>query len=69
MSRVAYEKHNELSVSIPSRKTLSINHIAKDVRLGYKGKFISTRDFSDFDIILGMHWLESNHGSVPCHKK
>lgn len=40
MSRVAYEKHNELSVSIPSRKTLSINHIAKNVRLGYKGKVI-----------------------------
>lgn len=73
-SRVIYDKtSNELSMSCPFLKTLSTNHITKDIRLQSNGEVRDANlyllEMKDFGILLGIDWLGSNHTIIQCHKK
>ncbi|XP_022865430.1 uncharacterized protein LOC111385281, partial [Olea europaea var. sylvestris] len=73
-SRTACEKSDSvLEISIPSGRILNTNQIARAVKLVMEGKeFVADLhllDMKDFDVILGMDWLGSNHATIRCFEK
>ncbi|XP_022867792.1 uncharacterized protein LOC111387468 [Olea europaea var. sylvestris] len=73
-SRTACEKSDSvLEISIPSGRILNTNQIARAVKLVMEGKeFVADLhllDMKDFDVILGMDWLGSNHATIRCFER
>ncbi|XP_022883225.1 uncharacterized protein LOC111399977 [Olea europaea var. sylvestris] len=65
-SCAAYEKIDSvLEIFIPSGRIMNTNQIGRAVKLEMNGKELKVDlyllDIKDFDVILGMDWLESNH--------
>ncbi|XP_022880538.1 uncharacterized protein LOC111397790 [Olea europaea var. sylvestris] len=70
-SCIPYEKLDSvLEVTIPSVRTLNTNRIVRAIKLKMDGRELKVDlyilDMKDFDVILGMDWLWSNHATIRC---
>ncbi|KAA0052387.1 ty3-gypsy retrotransposon protein [Cucumis melo var. makuwa] len=65
--------HHVLSVSTPSRESMLSKEKVKACQIEIAGHVIEVTllvlDMLDFDVILGMDWLATNHASIDCSRK
>ncbi|KAL0543844.1 hypothetical protein IC582_018949 [Cucumis melo] len=65
--------HHVLSVSTPSGECILSKEKGKGCQIEITGHVIEVTllvlDMLDFDVILGMDWLVSNHASIDCSRK
>ena len=61
------------SVATPIGAVMQTNSVLKGCPLEVNGQLLSADliilDIRDFDVILGMDWLEKYHAAIDCHKK
>lgn len=61
-----------LEVSVPSGRTLKTDKLARTINLDIKGKTLEADfyliEMNDFDVILGIDWLGSNHATIRCRE-
>ncbi|TYK11150.1 gag protease polyprotein [Cucumis melo var. makuwa] len=65
--------HHVLSISIPSEECMLSKENVKACQIEKAGHVIEVTllvlDMLDFDVILGMDWLATNHASIDCSRK
>ncbi|KAL0540223.1 hypothetical protein IC582_024456 [Cucumis melo] len=65
--------HHVLSVSTPSGECMLSKEKVKGCQIEITGHVIEVTllvlDMLDFDVILGMDWLATNHASIDCSRK
>jgi len=73
LNLIGIEIGSTLEVSLPSGETIDTNKIVKAVQIDFDGQVLEADlniiRMKDFDIILGMDWLNTNRAAIMCHEK
>ena len=60
-------------ISTPMNDSQLIEHVCSDCKIKIEGKEMTANlillNMNDFDVILGMDWLATNHVVMDCHAK